>query len=1002
MKYFLNSFFVFRSFNNLAQGRCHRLWIALLLFFLLWNDTAFSQIKTIGIPFIRNYSRKEYNAGTQNWAIAQDNRGVIYFGNNNGIMEYDGNTWNIFGIPNHSIIRSLLCDTNGTIYAGAFNEFGYLYPDRNGQLQYHSLSSKLTGKYKLFDELWRIYKLEDGVLFHSFYAAFFVKDTSVKILKFNDSFGYSGVWNNTLYIQRLGKGLYAINLQGKDSLVTNGEFFKDKSITLLLPWKNTILAGTSDQGIFVLENNKFRAWNNPVNSFLKENQIFTGIRLTNGSYAIGTVQSGLIIFDAEGNLIQHISKLKGLQNNTILSLFQDRHNNLWLGLDNGIDFVKLNSPLTYMSPSKEIGAGYCSVLYNGLLYLGTNQGLYYADWEKLTHKNFEYPEFARIPNTSGQVWSLQVLGSKLICGHNNGFYEITGNRAKLFANWPGGWICVNMPSKPEFLIGGTYRGLVLLHKQSQGNPPRLVKPVAGFNESCREIEVDEQNTFWVGHGYKGIYRLRLNDKLDSVIWQACYDSENGLPSDYTNSLFRLNNEILVSSVDGIFVFNEKMNRFVPSEKYNVLFGTHKIDRIYQDPNRDIWYFQDNQLVVLRQSYNGNYAPESLPFAELKENFVVPYEHINFIDYRNIIISTQDGFLHFDPVLVQPVKSDLTVLIRQIASAEGNIIFGGNFRNEKGMSTVSRPYFQIKYLPYTFNDLKFEYSATTFDNIENVEYAYYLEGFDKNWSEWSPSKSKEYPNLKEGSYIFHVKAKTQIDPQTEPVTFEFVINPPWYRSAFALIVYVLIILLLGYSIRGMLKKRIEKEKEILKKKQQEVLERTQQEFENEKLQAEQEIMNLRNEKLQVEVERNKSELESRTKELAAVAMQITYKNELLNQLKNRLTKVTQKITHDDSRKQILEMIRKLEEEHLHEDDWHLFEQHFDQVHENFLKHVKETCPGLTPKDLKMCAYLRMNLSSKEIAPLLNISIRGVEISRYRLRKKLNLDRDDNLIEYLMKI
>jgi len=420
----------------------------------LWNENAFPQVKTIGIPFIRNYTRKDYDAGMQNWAVAQDNRGVMYFGNNNGILEYDGQTWQVYGVPNNSIVRSLACDTNGTVYAGAFNEFGYLYPDSRGRLQYHSLSSKLDPAYRLFDDIWKIYKCEDGILFHSFFAIFYAKDTTVTVIKFNDSFGYSGMWNNTLYINRPGRGIYAIDVHGKDSLITNGSFFADKTLTFLLPWKNSILAGTNDRGMFILDNNKFRSWDCPVNEFLRDNQIFTGITLDQNMYAIGTVQNGLVIFDADGNLKQHVSKSKGLQNNTILSLSRDEHNNLWLGLDNGIDFIKLNSPVTYLSPLKEIGAGYVSALHNGFLYLGTNQGLYCASWEKLVSTGFGYPDFARIPNTSGQVWDLKVVDSRLICGHNNGFYEISGTHARQFASWSGGWNCIPVPDHPGYLIGG--------------------------------------------------------------------------------------------------------------------------------------------------------------------------------------------------------------------------------------------------------------------------------------------------------------------------------------------------------------------------------------------------------------------------------------------------------------------------------------------------------------------------------------------------------------------
>ncbi len=124
------------------------------------------------------------------------------------------------------------------------------------------------------------------------------------------------------------------------------------------------------------------------------------------------------------------------------------------------------------------------------------------------------------------------------------------------------------------------------------------------------------------------------------------------------------------------------------------------------------------------------------------------------------------------------------------------------------------------------------------------------------------------------------------------------------------------------------------------------------------------------------------------------MNIIKKNEFLTQLKNKLAEANKK-------EDIQEVISIINKNIAEKDNWKLFKEAFDNADKDFLQSVKKEHPNLTSNDLKLCAYLRLNLSSKEIAPLLNISVRSVEIKRYRLRKKMNLEHDQGLVEYILK-
>ena len=157
----------------------------------------------------------------------------------------------------------------------------------------------------------------------------------------------------------------------------------------------------------------------------------------------------------------------------------------------------------------------------------------------------------------------------------------------------------------------------------------------------------------------------------------------------------------------------------------------------------------------------------------------------------------------------------------------------------------------------------------------------------------------------------------------------------------------------------------------------------------------ELVILRNEKLQAEVDFKNSEL-------ATSAMHLVQKGELLTKVKSELNRLIKVVDNEKSIGELKKMIKVLSEDDKMDKDWEHFAQHFDKVHRDFVVILKEKHPTVTGNELKLSAYLRMNLSTKEIAQLMNISVRGIEISRYRLRKKLGISSEVNLFDYLINL
>ncbi len=328
-----------------------------------------------GMPGIHNFSRSEYGGGTQNWALAQAPDGMMYFGNNNGLVEYDGAHWTVY--PELGLVIRSICVDGNRIYVGAFNKFGYYENDANGGLRYHSLLPFLKNRINDFDEIWRIHKTSFGIVFQSFRAIFIYNHGNIDIVYPRSKFYFSYYVNGILWIYDEKEGLMQYR-EGKVRQISDGAFFEGNPIWTILPLNDDqVVIGTAKNGIFRYDGEKLSVWNKPINTLLKKYQLFSAALIEKKYFAFGTIQNGLIISDTAGQVVAEINKERGLANNTVLCTGSDQEGNIWLGLDNGISVIHFNSPLTFIQNYFNIGSGYASALFGDKLYLGTNQGLFY-------------------------------------------------------------------------------------------------------------------------------------------------------------------------------------------------------------------------------------------------------------------------------------------------------------------------------------------------------------------------------------------------------------------------------------------------------------------------------------------------------------------------------------------------------------------------------------------------------------------------------------------------
>jgi DNA-binding CsgD family transcriptional regulator len=955
-----------------------------LIFLLIPTGIFANDIQSIGVPYVQNYPKSSYLSGNQNWSIAKDKNGIMYFGNAEGLLTFDGKYWQQYKMPNRQIVRAVAAAADGLIYTGSFGELGY-WSYQKKHLTYTSLTKLIPKPHQITNEIWKIYIDGKRVIFQSFSTIYIYENKRITVVKPPSSFLFLHQVGKRLFAEVLGKGLF--ELQGNAlKLLAGSELLGSTGILSILPYKdNSFIIGTSKNGLFIYNGITFTPLASAANGFLKTFQLNNGAKILNKYYAYGTILNGLIIIDENGNVIQRINKSSGLQNNTILSLYADNEQNLWAGLDNGIDRVELNSPLYfYFDKAGQFGTVYSSLIVKNKIYLGTNQGLFSSPWLPGNGNLFNSFDFKLIPNSQGQVWDLSQIDNQLICGHNDGTFNIIGDNMKRISVVSGGWTIKKLKSNPNFLIQGTYTGLVIFAKDPEGNW-KFSHKIAGFGEPSRYVEQDAKGDIWISHAYKGLYKLTLSADLKKATNIKYFDEKNGLPSNFNINIFNLDNNIIFSSDAGFLVYDEISNHFSKYEALNSKLGSFSSsNKIIPAGLKKYWFIDHGKMSLVNLTEPGKIIIDSSRFSILDGRMVQYYENISQISNKIYLISVDDGFVIYNTTDTEKTSERLklpSVLIRKIE----------DITDKYSILTENGGNDEIIEIPFSRNNIRISFSLPYYRQSK-IKFQYYLEGYSKQWSDWSYASQKDFTNLSRGSYKFKVRAKISESMVSEITVFKFSVAPPWYGSNWAITFYlisVIIALIAGKKIyeaklnhdQQLIKDKLQREKEAYLKK----------EAEN----TEKQIIKLQTEKLQ-------AELASKNRELANSAMSLVYKNELLQKLSEEMTKLKdengKKLSEDQLRK-----IQKVIDDGMNDErDWNLFESSFNEAHESFFKKLKANHPDLVPNDLKLCAYLHMNMSSKEMASLLNISLRGVEIRRYRLRKKLEVPHDKNLTEFLLEL
>jgi DNA-binding CsgD family transcriptional regulator len=977
------------SFND--RNAFMRKILFLLLLLLPVTVVSFVNPVEYGISDIEYFNRRQYGGATQNWNISQAENGLLYFANNNGILEYDGARWRLLEDQDNfinNIPRSVYV-LDDKIYLGATDEFGYYKPDSTGVLSYYSLSDAFNVE-KLGD-FWNIFQLNGQLIFQSLNGlCIYTPDESVDIIRADSRISEAFLVNETLLVHDDAQGLMELR-NGSLFKVPGGEVFVGKMIGGILALsKEAMVIGTMDDGLYRWDVDGISRWNVAASDYLESANIFCAEKVGD-DLAFGTIQSGVVITDSEGNIKMIAGKDRGLNNNTVLDIFVDRQKNIWAALDNGIARINYNSAVSFIEGYFDLGTGYCMEKKGDRFYLGTNQALYTITQNQFSSPVKERDNFHMVKGTNGQVWSIftDEETNEVLVGHNLGIFLVDGEKAGLITpgSVNGAWIFRKIPGRNDLMLVGSYEGLLLLKKNTNGIW-EYDQRVSGFSESSRFIEWDENGDLWMAHGLKGLYRLQFNDSYTRVTDVKTKDDFEGIENSEGFSLSIIEGRIVMAASHGLYSMDpERKNNFVRDQLERFFYGETYPVRMEQDRFGNVWFFVNNGVGVLRYQEDGTYRKIDNPMVPLNNKLINGFESVFVLNEETVFFGVEDGFGQYSANNDVDYFQLFEVHIRGFRSREA--------ADKKYFANSASP--QQEYVPdfpYTNNAFEVFFSATWFGSGE-VEYSTILEGFEDSWSDWGTVHNRQFTRLPEGDYVFKVKAKNVHGVQSQPAFFHFIINPPWFRSTTAKAIYIVLAIILSLLILWSTRRIAEKSKQREQLRQQEKYKEKEEELLREALEKEKEMIRLRNDKL-------RNDMKHKEKELASSTMHILHKNDFLIKIKDELQKTRKTDGQGLLDMKINSVIRQIDKDIDNDAHWEIFEKHLEQVHEDFLNRLNAEHSELTAREMRLAAYLRMNMASKEIASLMNITPRAVENNRYKLRKKLNLEQGDNLVDYIMKI
>lgn len=744
--------------------------------------TALPTTESSGYPPFQNYTPDDYgrNVQSQNWSVTQDDQGLIYVANPNGVLVYDGVEWRQVSTERETFVRTVVTDTSGTVYVGAYGEIGMLQPDSTGELQYVSLLDEIDPQLHDFGHTWTGAAVSNGVFFQTQRLIFHWDGQSMRHWRSSDSTGFSRVFSvrDSIYIHERGVGLKKYVSGGFQQIPGSDQFANDL-VRSVLPLSGGLLVGTEGGALYQYQDGAFAPFEAESEPYLAEHELYDGVQLRNGAYAFATLRGGVLMMDRTGQTLQVLDKRTGLVDNDVKSLFVDRQGGLWLASGGGLSRVDVLSPLSFYDERIGLeGDAYAIERYDGDVYAGTSAGVYRLRSANGPGQTTE-PRFQLLPGLRAQVFDLQATSSGLLVASDKGVYAIESERMRRVGSGRTAFGLHVSRYDSTVTYVGYIDGIGTLRRTD--NAWTEGASLSRFSKEVHYLNEDESGALWVASAFGGLWRVDVASGLQGGPLIQDVVEEDNTPQ-HTFRMAFVDDGLRVLTRSGVArpIVNEegRVSLQADSTFHRLLPADHgPIQAIEVGPDGDAWILTTDAIYWMRREGGDGYDV-STPIRQISD-----FESLDaFSESAGVFwLAGERGVVRHIPRRIRRPTPSIRTLIRRVATVEtDSLIYGGSARRD--IMAADRSGRAI--LTYDHNALRFEFAAPAFGSNDRIEYQHRLIGFTDEWSLWTDETRKDYTNLAPGNYEFHVQARNPHTWQASTATFHFEILSPWYRTTWA--------------------------------------------------------------------------------------------------------------------------------------------------------------------------------------------------------------------------
>ena len=730
-----------------------------------------------GSFYYQQFMPSEYGAHSQNWALLEDETGLMYIGNGNGLLEYDGVEWKLIDVAGGQVALSLALGTDNRIFVGSVNDFGEIRADSLGNSVYKSMLPRVPSEHRGFEDVWETVAASDGVFFRTRSAIFHLdRQDSLHIFEPEERFERIHTVGDEVYSVDLNIGLKRFNGNGFE-LVSGGELFNNLAIWYMNRQPNGTIFIVTREGTYTYNDNIFEPFDTEAAPLLEELSVYNSTEIEGLGYAHATIRGGVLVTDYQGNILRRFDDQIKLPTNQTTNVLTDRFNNLWISTTNGLARIEISSPLTYFNRTHGVSSAVQGIeRYNGRLIISSSSSI---NFMQESAAQTEPARFTNLPGTTNNHRGFLSTENGLLLTSSSGLLQVTENSATPVIPDLEAISVARSDFDPNIILLGHIDGLALVTFRD-GEWIKLAE-VEGVSEQAFGVIQDRQGVIWIGTDFQGLIRVEMDGFDDEQPRIDRFDID-----EHFNSV-----AIQVVTVDGDAVFLTNSGMYKPSDPWDPHNPfTPELSTLTEETEGYISFARlvkghDGRFWAATGLGNGyvknlNNPPDSL-FQGALGRIPDSSTQVIFPEEDGIIwFGDQNGLIRFNSLSDYPDGIEFDALVRTVTSGD-ELLFGGN----PGYG------FNPAILTYQQNDIRFRFGTNFFEDVQNIQFQVKLAGFDEDWSAWSSETFRDYTNLPHGNFTMQVRAMNTYGRISSVGEYSFSILPPWWLTWWAISLYLIL-------------------------------------------------------------------------------------------------------------------------------------------------------------------------------------------------------------------